>query len=277
MKLYYKDDDKIRRIIQSVEKDPASWEGWHCIALPSDEAYIVDEDFVENILCKVLDLYLEEYEGQLYTHSSGAVYIFSRGANYRTFVDVCVELAETYQNVFHKRVVPQTFDLFLEGVQFARMCRQWHQSELPDIYPKVEPGKSRRLHAKELEQKRKNINVLLVDDDRLTHALMKHLLDNQCAFVDTVVSGEDALESYLTYKPDIVFLDINLEHESGHDVLNAIKEHDSNAYIVMFSGSDTIHNIAQTLEAGANGFVAKPFRKEKLIHYINTCPSILLH
>ena len=69
--------------------------------------------------------------------------------------------------------------------------------------------------------------------------------------------------------PDLILLDIGLPDSSGLEVLDLIMENNPHAYVVMLSGNDDIINISKTLEAGAQGFVAKPFKKEKLLHYIN--------
>jgi len=73
---------------------------------------------------------------------------------------------------------------------------------------------------------------------------------------------------YMTYQPDVVFLDINLPDKNGYEVLQWIMRNDPGANVVMFSSNDHMDNITDALDAGASGFIGKPFIKKQLLDYI---------
>jgi two-component system chemotaxis response regulator CheY len=123
-------------------------------------------------------------------------------------------------------------------------------------------------------QERNNICVMLVEDDSFSRKLVANVLKDQFELV-FAENGKEALASYLTEVPNIVFLDIDLPDITGHDVLDKILSFDPKAFIVMLSGNGYIDNIKRAVASGAKGFVGKPFSKDKLMHYIKQCSDVV--
>ncbi len=121
--------------------------------------------------------------------------------------------------------------------------------------------------AKSLRKSRQPQYVLVVDDDPLTRQIIATAFKANYAIV-SACDAEEAVANYLLYAPDVVFLDIGLPGISGFAALKQILECDPEAYVVMFSGNSYLDNITKALGAGAAGFVAKPFKKDKLHRYI---------
>jgi two-component system chemotaxis response regulator CheY len=82
-----------------------------------------------------------------------------------------------------------------------------------------------------------------------------------------------ALHLYAMHAPDATFLDIELPDANGYTVLKQCVAADKAAFIVMLSANSVKEHILASLEEGAQGFVTKPFTKEKLIHYLNMCET----
>lgn len=120
---------------------------------------------------------------------------------------------------------------------------------------------------------REGQHILIADDDQITRTLVSNILalDYNLHFA---VNGKEAVHSYVTRAPDVVFLDIGLPDISGHDVLNYIFRFDPHAYVVMFSGRKDEANVMRAIDAGAKGYVIKPFTIEKLSGYIKKSPFI---
>ena len=113
------------------------------------------------------------------------------------------------------------------------------------------------------------IKVLLVEDDPVTRWMVRTGLKEECVFA-TANHVQQAMDLYVSYAPHIVFLDIQLPDGSGYEVLDWIMWHDPEAYVVMFSSHNDLDNIMKAFESGANGFIAKPFLKDTLLHYIHS-------
>lgn len=122
--------------------------------------------------------------------------------------------------------------------------------------------------------KRDKAIIMVAEDDAFSRMLIKKSLDDdyQLAFAK---DGQGAILSYIRQAPDILFLDIGLPDINGHDVLQKIMSMDPQAYIVMFSGNGDRENVIKALENGAQGFVGKPFTKEKLLQYIQKMPRLV--
>ena len=76
---------------------------------------------------------------------------------------------------------------------------------------------------------REKIKVLVIDDDKLVHFVMKQTLESLQSEFDTEVmavsSGFDALEHLRSFAnfPDVIFLDINMPVMNGWDFLNHVR------------------------------------------------------
>jgi two-component system, chemotaxis family, chemotaxis protein CheY len=130
--------------------------------------------------------------------------------------------------------------------------------------------------ASELHDKRshrKERIVMVVDDDSFMRTLINKTFQDQCRIIE-FKDAERVLEFYLKYLPDVVFLDIHLQGESGMVVLAEILRFDETAYVVILSSDSVKENILNSKDLGAKDFIAKPFTLEKLITSYNRCPTV---
>lgn len=120
---------------------------------------------------------------------------------------------------------------------------------------------------------RKSLKILLVEDDPLSRKMvLKHLRKDHHAV--TAATAKEAVTQYAFHAPDIVLLDIGLPDYPGFHVMETLRAHDPDAYIVMFSGNDFLENISHCLHTGANGFIGKPLQEERLNHYLQECAEL---
>ncbi len=87
------------------------------------------------------------------------------------------------------------------------------------------------------------IKLFLVDDHKMFLEGIFLLLDDEPDFdiLGSAKNGEEALIRIKSLKPDIIISDIEMPKMNGFQLAKAIKEHDSNAKIIMVSSySDTI-------------------------------------
>lgn len=115
--------------------------------------------------------------------------------------------------------------------------------------------------------------VMVVEDDRFTAYYASTILSTDFDFVLSK-SGESAVQDYIEYAPDIVFLDIHLPGLNGHEVLQAINAVDPKAFVVMLSVDSVRDNIMQASTMGARKFLKKPFTKERLIETVKHSPHV---
>lgn len=97
----------------------------------------------------------------------------------------------------------------------------------------------------------------IVDDDVFCAKMHQNDIENM-GFTDTTYysNGVDCL-SNLHQKPDIIFLDHNMDGITGFEVLKKIKRYNPNIYVVMISGQETIKTAVDALKYGAFDYVVK--------------------
>jgi len=112
--------------------------------------------------------------------------------------------------------------------------------------------------------------VLIADDESIVRRFIRLvLIDMQCDVIDEVSNGDDAIAKYQALKPDLIFIDINMPGIDGLGVLNAILKIDQNAFAVIVSANSTAENVRQAIQAGAQGFIVKPFTPKKFQNIVN--------
>jgi len=110
---------------------------------------------------------------------------------------------------------------------------------------------------------RRQTLVLVVDDDSRTRSLEKFVLEQEGFPVETVGSGEEALEVFGKISPALVLLDVNMPGIDGFTTCQRIREV-SQVPIIMVTGQDRDEDKVRGLELGADDYVTKPFSTTEL-------------
>jgi len=109
--------------------------------------------------------------------------------------------------------------------------------------------------------------ILLVDDEAPLRNMGERLLTPLGYQVLTASSGEEALKVYQGGADaiDLVIMDLGMPGMGGYKALQAILAQDPAASVVIASGYSAQDQVRHALEAGAAGYVAKPFRRLDLL------------
>lgn len=107
--------------------------------------------------------------------------------------------------------------------------------------------------------------ILVVDDSKFMRMLLGDLLSRNGFEVFEAESGEEALEVYRKERPDLVTLDILMPGRDGIETVGDLREEDPKARIVMVTALGMEDYIQRALEAGADGFILKPFSPERVL------------
>lgn len=112
--------------------------------------------------------------------------------------------------------------------------------------------------------------VMIVDDSRIVHKRMAELLqDSDFEIVCFCRSGEEAVESYQEYHPDVVTMDIVMPGADGLNIARKILEMDHDARILMVSSLAYDDLVDEAVKIGAKGFVFKPFDRAQLLNSLS--------
>ncbi|MBR6257873.1 MAG: response regulator [Lachnospiraceae bacterium] len=111
--------------------------------------------------------------------------------------------------------------------------------------------------------------VLVVDDSRMSRLMMKGILEKaDMAVVAEAANGEDGVEAYKKFKPDIVTLDITMPKMDGLEALEQILKFDPEAKVIMITAAGQQDKLIKALKTGAKRFINKPFNEEEIVRNI---------
>lgn len=95
-------------------------------------------------------------------------------------------------------------------------------------------------------------------------SLLKTLLKMEGFEVVALAADADVPDAVRVEKPDVVLLDVHLSHQSGLEILDAIRSAgDINGVRVVMSSGANVKE--ECLKRGANGFLLKPYMPDDLI------------
>jgi two-component system OmpR family response regulator len=112
--------------------------------------------------------------------------------------------------------------------------------------------------------------ILVVDDDPdILKAISSYLGSKDGAYqVFTAADGFAAGQMVAQHRPDLVLLDIKLPGIDGIKVCEQIKEQYPGTKVVAITGYATQENRERMAKAGADAFLAKPFRMKTVLAII---------
>lgn len=103
-------------------------------------------------------------------------------------------------------------------------------------------------------------SILVCDDSILMRKQLKDVINSfssGATFIDAA-NGQEAVEKYSEFHPDLVFLDIVMPVKDGTSAVEDIIAEDPDARIVIVSSVGTQRQIKNAIEAGAKDFIQKP-------------------
>jgi len=106
--------------------------------------------------------------------------------------------------------------------------------------------------------------ILVIDDERATLNMFHLLLGAHGYTVLTAENGVEGLEVFRKERPPIVLTDIKMPGMDGFEVLQQIKEMDSDSEVIVITGHGDMDLAIQALNLNASDFINKPIQKDAL-------------
>jgi len=107
--------------------------------------------------------------------------------------------------------------------------------------------------------------ILLVEDDERISEPLVRVLTAEGFDVVHVATGREALDHVVTDRPDLVVLDLTLPDLDGLDVCRQLRGGAADLPIVMLTARREEVDVIVGLDAGADDYIAKPFRLAELV------------
>ncbi|HEY3593933.1 MAG TPA: response regulator [Polyangiaceae bacterium] len=108
--------------------------------------------------------------------------------------------------------------------------------------------------------------LVVVEDDSTLRELITEHLESIGFEVAAVANGDAAMEIVRNRHPDLLCIDLNLPSVSGFDLCEHIRADSTlnDVAILMMSASVQLEARAFSFEAGADGYLRKPYKLEQL-------------
>jgi DNA-binding response OmpR family regulator len=105
----------------------------------------------------------------------------------------------------------------------------------------------------------KQINVLVVDDDRDVLSTLSEILSELRLNPVTAADGAEAIEKIKTRKIDLIITDLMMPNVDGLELIQKTRQLNVNIPIAVISGHGEVKNVVNALSRGAYNFITKPF------------------
>ena len=109
------------------------------------------------------------------------------------------------------------------------------------------------------------VKVLVVDDEPNIVELLTVSLKFQGFEVESVTSGQEALELARSFKPDAYILDVMMPGMDGFELLTTLRSEGLDAPVLFLTAKDAVEDRVHGLTIGADDYVTKPFSLEEVI------------
>ncbi len=112
--------------------------------------------------------------------------------------------------------------------------------------------------------------IMVVDDAAFLRAMLKEILiQGGHEIIAEASNGEEAIDKYKTYRPELVTMDITMPIMEGTQALQEIRRLDPQARVIMCSALGQRQMILDAIHAGAKDFIVKPFQSSRVLEAVN--------
>ena len=104
----------------------------------------------------------------------------------------------------------------------------------------------------------KSISLLYIEDDLDIREIYLNSIKEEVSSIHCASDGEEGYEAYLSYRPDIILLDINMPKLDGLSLAKKIRENDSNVKIIITTAYAEQEKLLQAIELYLIKYLLKP-------------------
>lgn len=110
------------------------------------------------------------------------------------------------------------------------------------------------------------LEVILVDDHKIIRVGLRAILESfdNIDVIGDVDSGNDLMQMLKKTEPDIIFMDINLDGESGIELTRKVLAKYPDIIVIAFTSSEEVNSVTEMIDAGASAFLLKNASDDEL-------------
>lgn len=112
-------------------------------------------------------------------------------------------------------------------------------------------------------------HILIVDDYEGILNIHKEILESEGYWIDTAMTGREAIEKSREQFFDLALLDIKLPDMDGVELLERLRWETPKTVNVMITGIASKEKVMKSLNLGAEAFLLKPVNPEEMIRIVH--------
>ena len=120
-----------------------------------------------------------------------------------------------------------------------------------------------------------DLTLLYAEDENGIRDTLTDVLELYVNNVITASNGEEALEYYHLYKPQILLLDICMPKKNGLDVLKEIRKTDLQTPVIIMTAHTEQKYLMSAVELYITKYLIKPFNKTNLLEALDECLKLM--
>jgi two-component system copper resistance phosphate regulon response regulator CusR len=109
------------------------------------------------------------------------------------------------------------------------------------------------------------VKILVIEDDPTVGEFVRRGFEEQRWQADLVANGADGERMAMSQPYDLIVLDMRLPGRNGLDVLRSLRAKGFERPVLVLTAQDAVDAKVETLRAGADDYVTKPFAFEELL------------
>ena len=117
------------------------------------------------------------------------------------------------------------------------------------------------------------MRLLVVDDEKIVQDSIRLIIKREgLKFVDMDVAstGKEAIDKSMSFRPDVVFMDINMPGLSGIDAMKSIAALYPSTLFAVITAYDVFEYARESLKVGACDYIVKPFTPSRIVEAITS-------
>lgn len=149
-----------------------------------------------------------------------------------------------------------------------------------DFFETDQSGNSQN-NSKERDTSMEKLNVLVAEDNKINQMVTQKMLEREGMEVTIAENGMEAVKCFEKQDFDIIMMDIHMPEMDGYEATSAIRKLEevsgNHIPIIALTASAMEGDKEACLEAGMDGYISKPIKKDQLIETLLEIKSTMLN